>query len=308
MFRANTEGDGDGYSDDDPYWNVRGLMSSWELQELVAIRAYVQRKYELLHFNVQSEFLADIQSLDRNSRRSAPKAVDNATYKQLPVPMSEEPQFPTVISWRFLDTVMGTSFDWVDGMSRLGLVTLENVLRADAGSRPKLHGDVVNWMDSLPARCWLNPHEFISYSDWIYPERRRHTQSTMSLEGANPVFLAAQNQRGKLQEDNSKEILDRGAIRLQQLGWIFWEDCTRLSTLCLPGDDHDEGRPEYQLAQHFADDVRRPLHYEVEGLLDQVKGALITSEDWDNIIFPKYGFIKGWVPRNFTSCVKKILG
>lgn len=298
-----------GYDEDDPYWNVLDLMSSWELQELVAIRAYVQRKYEILHFNVQSEFLVDIRSLDRESRRTAPKAVDDASYKQLPVPTSEKPQYPVLISWGHLNTVMGTSIDWVDGMSRFGLVTLQNILRSDAGSRAKLHGDVVNWMDSLPFRCWLNPHEFISYSGWVYHERRQHGQDTMQLRGANTVFLAAQKERATLRciAVDDKESFERGAIHLQQLGWVFWEDRTRLSTLQLPRHDPDERRPKAQLSPHFVNNVRRPLHYEVEGLLHQVKGALITSEDWNNIIVPKYGFIEDWVPRNFSS-IENILG
>lgn len=108
----------------------------------------------------------------------------------------------------------------------------------------------------------------------------------MPLKGANSVFLAAQNQKAKLQGGNDVESLDRGSMRLQQLGWVFWEDCTRLSTLCLPRDVHGEGSPKYQLAQHFAKDIRRALHYEVEGLFDQVKGAIITNEDWNNIIVP----------------------
>lgn len=138
-----------GYSDDDPHRFFRGFLPSWELQELVAIRAYIRRKYELLQFNIQSQFLVDIQSLDRKSPRSAPRAVDNGEYMQLPVPMGEELQYPILISWRHLETVMGASIDWVDGMSRFGLIALQNVLRSDAGSRPKTHGDIVKRTDFL---------------------------------------------------------------------------------------------------------------------------------------------------------------
>ncbi|KAG6366989.1 hypothetical protein INS49_001170 [Diaporthe citri] len=96
--------------------------------------------------------------------------------------------------------------------------------------------------------------------------------------------------RGTLCEDNSDESLDRGAIKLQELGWVYWEDPTRISSLRLPRDDDGKRRPEYQLARHFADDVGRPVRYEVDGRLDQVKGVHITTENWNNIIVPEYGF------------------
>lgn len=279
LLRNSTAFNPGGYSDDDPRWIIHDLMPSWELQEIVAVRAYVQKNYELLHLNVQSEFLAHVHRLHRGSRASAPEVVNDVAYKQLPVPTGEEPQCPTHISWSHLGTIMGPSINWVDAMSRLGLAVLQNILRSDARGRPRLHGAMVSWIDSLPHRCSLNPYEFDSYADWIYPEGRRGGRA-IPLKGANPVFLAAQKQRGTLYEDNSEKSLDSGAIRLQELGWVYWEDRARISALGLPRDDDGERRPEYQLAWHFADDVGRPGRYEVEGLLDQVKGVQITTDDW----------------------------
>lgn len=55
----------DSADEDGPYCIIKDLMQPWELQEIPAVRADVQRKYDILHLNVQNKFLVDIQSLDQ---------------------------------------------------------------------------------------------------------------------------------------------------------------------------------------------------------------------------------------------------
>lgn len=57
----------DNSDEDDPYCIIEDLMQPWELQEILAVRAYVQRKYDMLHLSVQNKFLVDIRSLDQKT-------------------------------------------------------------------------------------------------------------------------------------------------------------------------------------------------------------------------------------------------
>lgn len=296
------------YSNDDPYEIIKHLLPSWELQEILAVRTYVQRKYNLLHLNTQNEFLVDIQSLDKISLGSASEITKDAIYKHNAVPASKEPQCPICTTWWDLEDIVGPPGHWVDLMSRLGLPVLQNTLRLGAESTPTLHGAMINWTNYLPLMCKVEPYEdeINNCSDWIYPPgHRRGPQAIPSLEGANAVFLAAQDQRLQLRE-NSIENLRRGTIRLQELGWVFWEDRSRLSALHLPHDEDDKSPPGCHLAGHFRDDIARSIRYEVEGLLDQVEGAAVTNKDWNSIIAPKYGFCGPDGRLDFTG-IKSIL-
>lgn len=275
------------YTEREPFEVVKDFMSLWESQEILAVRAYVREKYELLHLNIQSEFLVDIRQLDQRSRDSPSEVINDAAYKQLPASTGELPQFHILASWTDLERVMGCPKHWADSMSRLGLVTFQNILRSDAESRANLHGISLVWMNSRPQQ-WLSPGQPASYFGRVHRESRRRGQTTLPRRGANPVFLAALKQRDGLGciENNS---LCCGMIRLLELGWVFWEDRTRLSTLhLLPHNIMPH--PEHQLARHFTDETRNPIEYGVESLLDRTKGALITEEDWNNTIIPKYGF------------------
>lgn len=296
------------YSNDDPYDIIKDLLPSWELQEILAVRTYVQRKYHLLHLNTQSEFLVDIQSLDKTSLGSASGIAIDTTYKQHAVPKSKEPQCPIRTTWWDLDDIMGPPGHWVDLMSRLGLPVLQSTLQSGAERMPTLHGAMINWTKYLPLMCQAEPDEYEinNCSDWIFPPgHRRGPQSMQSLEGANGVFFSAQDQRLQLR-DNSDENLRCGTIRLQELGWVFWEDRSRLSALHLPDDEDDESLPGCHLARHFRDEIARSIRYEVEGLLDQVEGAAITNKDWNSIIAPKYGFRGSDGRLDFTG-IKSIL-
>lgn len=275
------------YTDHDPFEVVDGFMSPWESQEIHAVCAYVLKRYEVLHLNIQSEFLVDVRRLDQRSGDSPSEVINDAAYKQLPVSTGELPQFHILASWTDLKSVMGCPRHWADTMSRLGLVALQNILRSDAESRAKLHGISVIWMNSLPERELMSHGHPDSYFGWLFHERRRPVQATLPLSDANPVFLAALalEQRDQLYSIFGKSLY-RGMIRLLELGWVFWEDRTRLSTLHLLLDNIRH--PEHQLARDFAEETRR--EYGLESLLDRTKGALITEEDWNNIIIPKYGF------------------
>lgn len=292
VLRKSTATGGREYSNDDPYYIIKHLLPSWESQEILAVRTYVQRKYNLLHLNTQGEFLVDIQSLDKISLGSASEIAKDAIYKQHAGLKSKEPPCPIRTKWRDLEDIMGPSGHWVELMSRLGLPVLQNTLRSGAENMPKLHGAMINWTNYLPLMCQVEPDEYEinNCSDWIYPPgHRRGAQGISSLEGANPVFFAAQDQKFRLRE-NSIESLRHGTVRLQELGWVFWENRSRLSALHLPHDEDDESTPGCHLARHFRDDIARSIHYEIGGLLDQVEGAAVTNKDWNSIIAPKYAF------------------
>lgn len=292
------------YTDHGPFEVVEDFMSPWESQEILAVRAYVRYKYELLHLNTQSEFLVDVRRLDQRSCNSPSEVINDAADKQLPVSKGELPQFHILASWTDLRRVMGYPRHWADSMSCLGLVALQNILRSDAESRAKLHGVSVIWIKSLPLRKWLSPEHPASYFGRVQRERRRRGQTTWPLRGANPVFLAALKQTDELDSIGGKSLY-RGMIRVLELGWVFWEDRTRLSTLHLLLDNIMK-HPEQRLARHFTDETLRPIEYDVKSLLYRAKGALITEEDWNNFIIPKYGFRTPDGLMDF-SCVKNIL-
>lgn len=304
MLRENVLTKARLYRDDDPYWFIRFLMAKWELQEIFSVRTYVQRKYDLFHLHTQKGFIDDIQNL---GQRTASDIVKDAASQPCAVAVSEESQRPVLSFWHEMCSIKGPSILWVDGMSRLGLTVLQNVLWSDAQSWPRLHGAVVNWTDSLAPRCQLPDSLAIAnYSEWMQPEvRRRRGQAMVPLIGANSIFLAALNQRHALVK--SRQCLKHGTIRLQELGWVFWEDRTRLSTLHLRRGDDDKRHPKYHVAQYFRDEIPRPIRYRVQNFWGQVKEAVITTDDWKNIIVPKYGF-RAPDGRNDFTWVKNILG
>lgn len=291
------------FDEDDPYCIVKDLMPSWELQEILAIRAYVQRKYDLLHLNIQNEFLVDVQSLDKRILGSASTAVKDGENIENTVSEIEECLSPVtcVSRWRQVDRVIEGSTDCVESMSRLGLLALQYILRSDA--EPNLHTTIVDWTFWRPQRCCVGRDECVSHSDWVYPQGHRRGQTSVSLTGANPVFRAVQFQKGKL-DRRDYESLEKGTRRLQELGWVFWEDRSRISALRLPRDEDDQRRRKYQVARHFRDDVYKQIQYEAENIIEQAGGALVTNADWNSIIVQKYGFrplgVFGAPPRSKT--------
>lgn len=246
--------------------------------------------------------------MDKRSLGSASEVAKDAN-KQHAVATSKEPQCNIFTRWWDLKGTMEPSGHWVGVMSRLGLVVLQRTLRSGVENMPKLHGDMIDLTYHLASMCEVEPnvYEFNNCLDWIYPPGywSSPAEAIQSLEGANPVFLAAQDQRLQLC-DNSAETLRRGTIRLQELGWVFWEDRSRLSALHLPHHEDDEADPGCHLARHFRDDIARSIRYEVEGLLDQVEGAAVTNKDWNSIIAPKYGFCGSYGRLDFTE-IKSIL-
>lgn len=293
------------FDEDDPYCIIKDLLPSWELQEILAIRGYVQRKYDLLHLNIQTEFLVDVQSLDKRILGSASAAVKDDENTENAVSEGEECLSPVTCGsrWRQFARIIEGSTDCVESMSRLGLLVLQYILRYDAENKPDLHTTIVDWTCWRPQRCCVPRDECVSHSDWVYPQGHRRGEASVSLAGANPVFRAAQFQKGKLYWGDD-ENLEQGTRRLQELGWVFWEDRSRISTLRLPRDEDDQRRRKYQVAHHFRDDVHRQIQYEAEKIIEQVGGALVTDADWNSIIVPKYGFrplgVFGAPPRSKT--------
>lgn len=293
------------FDGDDPYYVIKDLMPSWELQEILAIRAYVQRKYDLLHLNTQNEFLIDVQGLHNRTRDSAPAAVEDVENTENTVSENEECLSTVTCAsrWRQFGRVIGGSTDCVESMSRLGLLVLQYVLRSDAEDKPNLHTTIVDWTFWRPQRCCVGRDECVSHSDWVYPQGHRRGRASVSLTGANAVFRAVQFQKGKL-DWRDDESLEKGTRRLQELGWVFWEDRSRISALRLPRDEDDQRRRKYQVARHFRDDIHRQIQYEAENIIEQVGGAHVTNADWNSIIVPKYGFrplgVFGAPPRSKT--------
>lgn len=226
-------------------------------------------------------------------------------HKQCKNSECEESPSPGQPRWNQFARVVGGPTHWAECMSRLGLFVLQYIIRSDPDSRSELHGNMVYWHIWQPDRCWVGRDELGSHPGWAYPQPRQQCDhANASLTDANPVFQAAHIEMVKLYKRFEDEMLHCGTRRLQELGWVFWEDRSRISTLRLPLDGDDQRRAMFHLDDIFYVDKCRDVPCEIMGFLPQVEGSHVANEHWNSIIVPKYGLrplgLLGAPPRSKT--------
>lgn len=173
----------------------------------------------------------------------------------------------------------GDNFEkWTYNMSLLGLPMLQQLLRSEFyDQRSFLKNTLFSWYPEHEEKRF-RPHEnSLIYRGAPDPlERNSHTET-----GSNPVYeiFTAAAKSWLFRKENHVE---QAAKRLNEIGWVFWEDRQRLDSMRLLGRHYPHLIYNVPLLSGMS-----PMSFEVEDTYPEL-GMCVTRKDYEYELSTKY--------------------
>lgn len=244
-----------------------------EVEEIVCASIYVKDLYDSLRWNAFEEFHNHVLDLYQGRGDSVldKDGTDERKTAEYWVSQSKD-QIP-VLDFSFLKSYSVS--DWTESMTRLGLVFLDRLTRSSIAERRELMRNVFN--------NFLRPcHPSFLWRYWDDVVYERCTAEGFNL-GVGPYC------NSMLQASTSSSIptlIDMDEHhRLRRLGWVFFDDKSKLRSL---------GLPHHARASTMRHWLKKPenLRPSAYSLQPKMPGAGLaarfTEKEWNEQVMEKY--------------------
>lgn len=243
-----------------------------EVEEIICASIYVRDLYDSLRWNAIEEFQNHVLDLDHGRGDTVLDKGGNDERKTAEHWLSQNEGL--FLDFRYLRPC--SVFGRIESMTRLGLVFLDRLTRSSiAEGRELMRNSLANLLSpDHPSFLWR------SWYDVVY---RRCTAEGFSL-GAGPYC------NSMLQTSISSWLINKltdmsDHHRLRRLGWVFFDDNTKLHSLGLP---HHARPSEMRHWLKKPENLRlseSPLQPEMP---DSVLAARFTEYEWNEQVMDKY--------------------
>lgn len=249
------------------------LLPKDEVEEIVCASVYVRDLYHSLRWDLFEDFSNHILDLNQSRGDDVVEKDDSDTRKTAKYWLSQtQGQVLDFRFWHSCDTT-----NWTESMSRLGLVFLDRMTRSTVAERGELMRCIFNNV--------LRPgQEHFLWEYWEDIVDKRPTAEGSALE-LGPHC----NSTIRISSRNSETINLIAAYgtanRLRSLGWVFFDDKSKLSSLGLPhcvraSTMHDWVRKE--------DDRNSSDFPDKPDVADMALDARLTQKEWNELVIEKY--------------------
>lgn len=248
------------------------FLQRWEEEEIRCVWAYIHRQYRLLVRELVADFRCDVRRLSRRARLALDSEVVLA------------PKISNKVHSDFFES-------WTYNMSCLGLPMLQQLLRSSFNDQrrflksttfelmPKLEETLLLYHENYLGKQWYNGRGLDGN-----PFSNRPLTS-----GASVIYKpVAMKLASWTMPDHRipRRSLDAVEIGLKEIGWVFWEDPTRLKYLGWSGSGKDA-------ASGIKDYIRQLSYGEPPNGFEEDKecpeqSMYITKEDLQGELSAKY--------------------
>lgn len=251
------------------------LLPIDEVEEIICASIYVRDLYQSLQWDILREFDNHVLELSTGHGRSVPERNATDTLKTTRSWLSQEQAlFFTSVSWK-----PDNMFDWTERMSRLGLVFLDRLIKSTVEDRRELMRNAFNGLMHKPLQ-----YRFL----WRYWDDVRH--DVRSAPGrtefevgpyCNTMILTS-----SINDSVAESIdIDGAHHLLRRLGWVFFDDRSKIQSLGLPCDAN---------ASTIRDWLEKPENKGGNGfprlprISDLALTARFTEQEWKELVIGKY--------------------
>lgn len=242
-----------------------------EVEEIICASIYVRDLYDSLRWNAFEEFHNHVLDLsqDRGDSGLDKDGKDERKTAEYWVSQSEG----QILDFRYLKPYSVS--DWTESMIRLGLVFLDRLTRSSIAERRELMRNALNNIltPDYPSFLWRY------WDDVVY---ERCTAEGFNL-GVGPYC------NSMLQASTSSSIamlIDMDDHdRLRRLGWVFFDDKSKLRSLGLP----HHARASTMRRWLEKPENLRPSEFPLQPKMpDSALGARFTETEWKEQVMEKY--------------------
>lgn len=244
-----------------------------EVEEIVCASIYVKDLYEGLRWNSVEEFSNHVLALNQGRGNVVLDKDGSDTRKTVEYWLSQtEGQ---VLNFASLEK--HRLFDWKESMSRLGLVFLDRVARSTLAERREFMRSVLNrflspgdtsylwryWGDIVHKRCTVE-----GLSLGVGP----HCNSMIQISSNNCAITESMRRY-------------RGDKLLRRLGWVFFDDKSKLRFLGLPRRARASAIRKWLNKTENRGPNISPLKPKIP---DSALAARFTEQEWEDLVLKKY--------------------
>lgn len=244
-----------------------------EMEEIVCASIYVKDLYDSLRWKSFEEFHNHVLRLSQDHGDGVLHKDGSDMRKTTGYWLSHTED--QVLNFRSLE--LYRTFDWKESMSRLGLVFLDRVARSTLGERREL---VRSMFDKLPRpgdtsyrwRHWDDIFYERCTADGCFHGVGPHCNSLIQTSSSSYAIIEIINIYG-------------GHHHLRRLGWVFFDDKSKLRSLGLPH------QAAYFTMRDWLDkaDNRGPnLSLLKPQMPDSALAARFTEQEWKELVMDKY--------------------
>lgn len=192
--------------------SLSSYLQRWEEEEIRCIWTYVRRQYQVIVREILDEYRSDIRRLNRRTRHTS---------------QDEVTLLPNISTGDIGDD----HFDsWTYNMSCLGLPMLQQLLRSEFDDQRRfLKNTTFQWRAPFHGALFLRESNSVR-NEW---NPRGDFINRPTTHCASPVYFDIIFNLKNLTMHGDLERLEQAETRLQEVGWVFWNDRKRLDNMGL---------------------------------------------------------------------------
>lgn len=255
---------------DFPWAFLSKYVQRWEEEEIRCAWTYVLRQYEMFVQDMVTEFRCDVRRLSRKARHA--------------------PDSELVLAPKLVPGLRHHFEVWTYDMSMLGLPMLQQFLRSGFDDQRRF---LKNTALSFPGVLFWCPEG--SWQGTTLESELQHSgyfNNLPTTNGANPIYAPITLEIADCSTlRDYKPAHDPRTIsaRLKEIGWVFWEDNTRLENYLELPDPREPRRMRRDFTVCLQDLCsRHPVNrFEIEDRYPE-QSMYVTKEDYEGELSAKY--------------------
>lgn len=249
------------------------LLPIDEVEEMVCASIYVSHLYDSLRWSSLEEFYDHVLSLSQGRGDSVLDEGGSNIRKTAKRWLSHTQR--DILDFGSLETY--SIFDWTESVSRLGLVFLDRVTKSTAAKRRDLMRSAFNnllesYDDSFLWRDWDDVVNERSTAHGFSLGLGPHCNSMIQTSSSNSSITDLMNVHG-------------GAHRLRLLGWVFFDDRSKLRSLGIPHHATVSTMLEWL---NKAENQDFNQNWYKDDVPHEVLETLFTKKEWEELVMRKY--------------------
>lgn len=250
-----------------------GILPIDEVEEIVCASIYVRYLYHSLRWSSLEEFHNHVLSLSQGRGDSVLDNGGGDIRKTAEYWLSHTQD--QILDFGSLGTY--GMFDWTESVSRLGLVFLHRMTKSTPAERRDLMRSAFNNILELchDSFLWCHWDDVVNGSfapNGIPFGFGPHCNSMVQTSSSNNLITYLMNMRG-------------GTLRLRRLGWVFFDDRSKLRSLGIP---HHATVSTMRAWLNKAENRDFNQHRYEREIPHKVLETLFTEQEWKELVMKKY--------------------
>lgn len=250
------------------------LLPIDEVEEIVCASIYVRDLHDILLRNDSEEFYNQLVDMDQGCGDGMLDMDGSDARRTARYWISK-----TEVQMRDFEPLKSRyTFDWTESMIRLGLVFLDRLTRSTVEERREFMRNIFNNLPRVGYDRFLWRH-------WDDVVNVRCTAEGLAFGVGTHCNSTIQT---SISDDSVTELISLygGNGRLRRLGWVFFDDASRLRSLGLPHHATVSTMCDWLEKEGISSDWGPPFKPKMP---EPALAARFTEKEWKELIVDKYG-------------------